>query len=608
METTGDSTDPRGTKRPLEDPILVSTDVFRPVIVVNRPPKVCLPLHLQPSDAYGLFSLFFNDHMLDTIAKHTNTYGTHKYLKAAWFNTSPTELRAFLGVLVYRSLYPHPKHKDFWNIHTIKPVHIGLTNALSRDRFAQLESCIHLSDPDVKGDVFSKLEPVNSMLLATCKAFWQPSSTLAVDECMSRFTGRAKEKISIPTKPIPTGFKGWVIADQGYFLHWFWHAKGDGPQGIGKIPKPLGKNKTAAVISALLNTLPKGPPGTYSVTIDNLFTSTKLLTYLSAEGFGARGTARTNAGVHQELIKHKKSDRNDIIPWGTKHLKYVAEGAVAQLGWKDSAYCIFMSNMDSGIDTVVTKRRRPNETATCAKTARVPFGDQPVKDLPRPTLTYFYNIEMNQVDRGDQMRAPYPIQQRQLKGWKAMFYTMVGIVVVNSYLLSSYASVPRKKKFVSHLAFREALYKALFQHSTGAEAVIANTANILLPVAGPANFKLPPGDSIPIVDTEGSEARATAKTAHIAGEILAQATADAKIEHQRVSIKRAPCVMCKQAAKEKRRGIRGQPRRAFQDLLPNTVSRSKDRHVARATTGCASCNVPLCKGKRCWDDFHSVVN
>ena len=79
-----------------------------------------------------------------------------------------------------------------------------------------------------------------------------------------------------------------------------------------------------------------------------------------------------------------------------------------------------------------------------------------------PSKLYFYNIEMNQVDRGDQMRAAYPIQLRQLKGWKAIFYTMVGIVVVNSYLLSSYASVPKKKKFVSYLAFRKALYKVLF--------------------------------------------------------------------------------------------------------------------------------------------------
>ena len=77
-------------------------------------------------------------------------------------------------------------------------------------------------------------------------------------------------------------------------MHWFWHTKGDGPQRISKISKPLSRNKTAIVILALLNTLPQTPPGTYSVTLDNLFTSTKLL----AEGFSARGTTRTNAGVY----------------------------------------------------------------------------------------------------------------------------------------------------------------------------------------------------------------------------------------------------------------------------------------------------------------------
>ena len=69
-----------------------------------------------------------------------------------------------------------------------------------------------------------------------------------------------------------------------------------------------------------------------------------------------------------------------------------------------------MSNVDSGINTVITKRRRPNKTAICAKTARVPFRNQPIKDLLRPTLTYLYNMEMNQVNRGDQIRATYLIK------------------------------------------------------------------------------------------------------------------------------------------------------------------------------------------------------
>ena len=79
----------------------------------------------------------------------------------------------------------------------------------------------------------------------------------------------------------------------------------------------------------------------------------------------------------------------------------MADGTVTQLGWKDSCYCLFMSTVDDGVETVIIRRRRPNETATCAKTACKPFGEQAEKQLPCPTLTWLYNTEMNQVDRGD---------------------------------------------------------------------------------------------------------------------------------------------------------------------------------------------------------------
>ena len=172
MATIEDSTDPRGTQRPKEDPIHQSAHTFKPVIIIERPCKVCLPSNIQPNDVYAIFSLFFSDAVLDVLIKSTNAYGAQHYkqLKATWQNTSRTELRAFLEVLIYRSLYPLPKHKDYWNINPQNPIHIGLTNALSRDRFSQLEASIHISDLEKpKGDIFSKLEPVNTMLLDTCK-------------------------------------------------------------------------------------------------------------------------------------------------------------------------------------------------------------------------------------------------------------------------------------------------------------------------------------------------------------------------------------------------------------------------------------------------------
>ena len=66
--------------------------------------------------------------------------------------------------------------------------------------------------------------------------------------------------------------------------------------------------------------------------------------------------------------------------------------------------------MDCGVDTVIINRRYPNETIICAKIARKAFGDLHIKELSRPALTYHYNVDMNGVNRGDQMRASYPIQ------------------------------------------------------------------------------------------------------------------------------------------------------------------------------------------------------
>ena len=81
------------------------------------------------------------------------------------------ELKEFLSILIYCSLYLSSRHKDFWNIDIKNLIHIGLTNVISRDYFVQLEASFHASDPDIQGDVFSKLEPVNIILLDTYKAF-----------------------------------------------------------------------------------------------------------------------------------------------------------------------------------------------------------------------------------------------------------------------------------------------------------------------------------------------------------------------------------------------------------------------------------------------------
>ena len=67
--------------------------------------------------------------------------------------------------------------------------------------------------------------------------------------------GRASETVNIPTKPIPEGFKIWVLANGGYVLDWLYYAKGDrlGPIDLDDFwTEDLGFSKTQAIVLDLV--------------------------------------------------------------------------------------------------------------------------------------------------------------------------------------------------------------------------------------------------------------------------------------------------------------------------------------------------------------------
>jgi hypothetical protein len=57
---------------------------------------------------------------------------------------------------------------------------------------------------------------LNSWLQQQFRKYWKPSRDVAVDECKVRFTGRSYDITTIPSKPIPIGYKVWAIAQVGY--------------------------------------------------------------------------------------------------------------------------------------------------------------------------------------------------------------------------------------------------------------------------------------------------------------------------------------------------------------------------------------------------------
>jgi Transposase IS4 len=134
-------------------------------------------------------------------------------------------------------------------------------------------------------------------IFTIAQELWIPGRDLAVDEIMERFTGRSSDIVTIPSKPIPTGYKVWAVAQLGYILNVIYHRNGKGPIG-SKAPKGSGINPTQAVVR-------------YCVWLDNLFVSTTLLSYLRKLGYGAAGTARTNSGICQEFVAKKKAEQSN---------------------------------------------------------------------------------------------------------------------------------------------------------------------------------------------------------------------------------------------------------------------------------------------------------
>ena len=113
-----------------------------------------------------------------------------------------------------------------------------------------------------------------------------------------------------------------------------------------------------------------------------------------------------------------------------------------------------------------------------------------------------------------------------------IFYTLISIIVINFYLLSSYATILKEDKFTKYLIFRETLYKVLFKYAINVEIVGAKN---ILPVVRPITTvaMLPPGDLISRADTgaEKTDAKITARTVYKVDKILKTTIVAARVKY-----------------------------------------------------------------------------
>ena len=577
-----------------------------------------LPI-LVASTPYRVFCLFFSDEILHKITEYTNEYAAEhasnedKPFARKWYPTSIQELRAYIATYIYMGIHSQSKVSDYWNrdsnkgpLHPLVYTHIGLCCWEQIDRFLRISKPTPSSS---QSTVFEKLDELSEHLRHAFKQYWTAGTHLTVDESIQRFQGRSAATVNIPSKPVPEGYKIWILANAGYVLDWLFHAKGDkfGPVDLDEFwTKEEGFSKTQAVVLDLLTQQGISDLNTHIVWLDNLFTSARLLAILKDLGFGAAGTVRVTKTKRDEYEeKHgtpaqkqqKEKNRgldttlSDLklkygaqIEWGRLYGAISEDGNVAQFAWKDQQVVLFMSTVHNGRKKVeklrslpkhllmfvqVEKlRRRPAKTSTNARTSRAPFGDLAVKKLPIPDFIDLYNHFMNGVDVADQLRCYYDTQRVHLKTWKPLWHFLLDTTVVNSYKiintteLRPYAEL---RKHGSHRLFRMELIQELYDNS---ERIAQSSGGL---------------------------------QDHKKKELTRLVRHAPPIEHGirvQLSTKLHYCVPCSIGSRIARKTI---VRKPLQNLSLNSVRAEQRRQrPSKSSLGCKLCSMFICKKLGCW--------
>ena len=159
----------------------------------------------------------------------------------------------------------------------------------------------------------------------------------------------------------------------------------------------------------------------YKLYFDNFYTSTQLMKDLKGKGIFSCGTVRSNRKGFPKEFKdtvkkwEKAAERGDV--------RWVRDGEVVIMQWKDNKAVSVMSSFHAGHEHTTTKRNtRVN-------------GERKVKIIQQPNAVHQYNQYMGGVDRSDQLIGNYNVLRKTNKYWKTLFFHLLDIAVVNSYIL-----------------------------------------------------------------------------------------------------------------------------------------------------------------------------
>ena len=363
------------------------------------------------SSPLSVFLLYFAE-IITLLVVETNRY-YQDYIDGLDDGPSPepdvteAEMFVFLALTIQMGHVVRDKLSDYWS--TLDQVYTPFYGAMmKRDRYLHILRYLHFTDnrnePDRTDENFDrlwKIRDLSEILNSTFSKFYNPSENLAVDEVIVSFKGRVIFKQYIPKKRKRFGIKIFKLCDSTGYTY-------DMKVYLGKDRQRTAQHVTAthATVTELMRKIEGRGHKLY---MDSFFSSPELFDDLANKQIYCCGTVRSNRrGMPQDLVpKTTKLKKGDI--------RVRTRADLTAILWRDKRDICMLTNIHNG----------PAEGNFCTE------GGKTIK----PQIVVDYNNHMGYVDKGDRMANSYSISRRTFKWTKKLFFHLLDLAILNSYIL-----------------------------------------------------------------------------------------------------------------------------------------------------------------------------
>ena len=346
-----------------------------------------------------------------------------------WKPVSREEMYGFLALIINMGIIQLPDIESYWKTSWISEVPF-FGRVMPRDRFQEIFWLLHISsvDPDQPPRKIDKVRDLLDLLLPRYREYYTPTQNISIDETMVGFRGRFGSTQYMPQKPTKWGIKAFTMADgaNGYMLNVLVYTGAQTLEGADSryesLPVP-----GRVVMDVIEPYLDKG----YHCFTDRYYSSVPLVQALQERQTTFTGTIMKNRADLPDPIRLPsfRLGGGEVVSYRCDRMMVLA--------WRaESKKKPLIMITSSGAATMVEIHPR-----------RV--SADPVL---KPSVVDTYNHSMNGVDVADQMTVFYSFVRKTLKWWRKIFFWLLEVSIVNSYILHKLTSTPK-----SHLDFRRAI-------------------------------------------------------------------------------------------------------------------------------------------------------